>query len=66
MNKRIIKRFFTVGLGAILGYVYYYFIGCYNGTCPISRNPYVSIIYGALIGLIWSISNKKNEQPKNN
>jgi hypothetical protein len=37
-------------VGGGLGYVYYRFIGCSSGTCPITSNPYSSIIYGMLIG----------------
>ncbi|MEG8946443.1 DUF6132 family protein [Rosettibacter firmus] len=69
MNKKtIIKKSLPVLIGALLGYAYYYFIGCYNGACPISGNPYISTLYGALIGLIWILPNKKkdNEQSKNN
>jgi hypothetical protein len=42
------------GLGG--GYLYYHFIGCQNGYCPISSNPYISIIYGGVIGLLLALS----------
>jgi hypothetical protein len=35
-------------VGAGLGYAYYYFIGCNSGTCPITSNPYTSVIYGSV------------------
>lgn len=39
-------------VGGIVGYfVLYRLIGCSTGSCSISRNPYASIIYGAIIGL---------------
>lgn len=41
-----------VALGAVLGYLYYKFIGCASGACPISSNPYISTIYGALVGAL--------------
>jgi len=25
-------------------------VGCKTGTCPITRNPWVSMIYGAVLG----------------
>lgn len=37
-------------LGAVLGFVYYKFVGCATGTCPITRNPWTSTLYGAVIG----------------
>lgn len=38
--------------GAALGYAYYRFIGCSSGACPITSNPYMSVIYGALLGTV--------------
>lgn len=49
--------------GAIGGYLYYHFIGCVSGTCPITSNPYMSMLYGALIGgLLFSLFKKKTQQ----
>lgn len=45
--------------GATLGYTYYYFIGCHNGACAIQSNPYISTLYGALVGAIFLIPSKK-------
>lgn len=66
-KKSIIKRGLPILIGAGLGYAYYYFIGCNSGACPISSNPFISTIYGGLIGLVWGFQGKKkNEQPENN
>lgn len=48
-------------VGALGGYAYYYFIGCYSGTCPITSNPLISTIYGGVIGLLF-IPRKKKEK----
>lgn len=37
-------------LGATLGYGYHRVVGCSSGACPITANPYVSTLYGALMG----------------
>jgi len=37
-------------VGGAIGYAAYRFIGCSSGACPITSNPYVSIIIGALLG----------------
>lgn len=61
--KIYIKLLLGVSLGAIAGFAYYYFIGCNSGSCPISSNLYITVGYGALVGLILSIpSKKKNEK----
>lgn len=62
----IIKRIFPVLGGAVLGYAYYHFIGCNSGGCPISSNPYISTVYGALIGVVLGIPNKKKKEPTEN
>lgn len=53
-------------VGALAGYLYYYFVGCATGTCVITSNPYISTIYGGvlgfLIGNIWGTNKKKPEE----
>lgn len=67
MQKILLKRVLPVFLGGVLGYAYYYFIGCNSGTCAITSSPYVSTIYGAVIGVVFTIpSKKKNEKDNNN
>ncbi len=44
-----------IAIGAILGYAYYYFIGCSSGTCPITSNPINSILYGSFAGLVLTV-----------
>ncbi|HOL28867.1 MAG TPA: DUF6132 family protein [Paludibacteraceae bacterium] len=57
----MLKKFFSrhwlkvvgVLLGSIGGFAYFYFVGCKSGTCPISSNPYISIVYGAVLGYLF-------------
>ncbi|MBP1654012.1 MAG: hypothetical protein H6Q28_568 [Bacteroidetes bacterium] len=49
----------SVLAGAVLGYAYYYFIGCQTGACPITSNPLVSTAYGGLVGGLLSGSFRK-------
>jgi hypothetical protein len=50
------KRMGFTGLGIVLGaaagYLVYRFVGCRTGTCPITSNPYLSMIVGALLGAL--------------
>ena len=50
--RRII---FGVLIGAILGYAYYYFVGCSSGTCAITSNPVNSVLYGSFTGLVLAV-----------
>jgi hypothetical protein len=39
-----------VFIGLIGGYLYYHYVGCASGTCPITSKPLNSTLYGALLG----------------
>ncbi|MFI5153761.1 MAG: DUF6132 family protein [Chitinophagales bacterium] len=58
----------VIGLisGAIVGYTYYYFVGCASGACPITSKPVNSALYGAMMGgLFFSLFKKKEKSVKN-
>jgi hypothetical protein len=44
---------FVVG-GAAVGLAYHKLVGCRSGACPITANPYISTLYGALMGFLAS------------
>ena len=49
-------------VGAAGRYLYYYYVGCASGTCPLTSNPYISVLYGALMGfLLFDIFKKKEK-----
>lgn len=48
--KRRWVRIAGVLVGTIGGYIYYRYVGCVSGTCPITSNPYTMIVYGAVVG----------------
>ncbi len=43
-----------VGGGAV-GFALYKFVGCRTGACPITANPWTSILYGMILGLIVAL-----------
>jgi hypothetical protein len=59
MNKTSVKLGLFAVIGAIAGFSYYYFIGCNNGHCLISSNPYISTTYGFAAGLLMAWPSKK-------
>lgn len=47
-------------VGAIGGWMYWYFVGCASGTCAITSSPVNSSLYGAVMGgLLFGMFNTK-------
>jgi len=51
-SMSIVARLAGPVIGGALGFVYHKVVGCAGGTCPIVASPYLSILYGALIGFL--------------
>ena len=57
MKRTMILRIIIgIVVGGGLGFGYYKFIGCSSGTCPLTSNPYISTIYGAVLGVLVASS----------
>ena len=55
MNKMTFLHKYKLGIlglvvGGVLGYAYYYFIGCNTGSCAITSKPLNSTAYGMVMG----------------
>lgn len=50
----LVRTVFSVVLGGGFGFAVYRLLGCRSGACPIWASPYVSTIYGALLGFLLS------------
>lgn len=65
-RKTVILTAIGTLAGALAGYLYYAYIGCTTGACPLTSQPVPSTLYGAFTGgLIFNTftGNKKEEQP---
>ncbi len=49
-KKAILIIGIGVVVGAIAGYLYYFYIGCASGSCAITSKPFNSTLYGAAMG----------------
>ncbi len=62
MNKLFTVRWLVfVVVGALAGYLYWYFIGCSSGSCAITSSPVNSTLYGAFMGFLLSSSFRKEK-----
>ncbi|MBP6610058.1 MAG: hypothetical protein KA206_03115 [Paludibacter sp.] len=52
-------------VGMLGGFLYYFYIGCSSGACPITSNPYISVVYGGLMGYLIFDMLKKKEKTSN-
>jgi hypothetical protein len=44
------KPILFIVLGALGGFLYYYYVGCVSGTCGITSSPYASAAVGGFFG----------------
>lgn len=67
--KELLKKYkleiFGLGVGAVAGGGYWFFIGCSSGTCAITSSPINSTLYMAVMGvLIFGVFKKENKKNK--
>ena len=53
-------------LGGMVGFTYYYYIGCATGSCPITGNPWISTMYGAAIGWLMVLQRHREVTTEQN
>lgn len=51
-SRNMIKNIAGLLIGAIAGFVYYRMVGCTSGTCAITSNPYMSLLWGGVLGYL--------------
>ena len=50
LNKMGYRIIIGTAIGVIVGILYWEFIGCNGSTCPLTSNPYKTVILFALMG----------------
>lgn len=61
---QLLKKQWTYLLGIMVGglggYLYWFYVGCTTGSCPLKSSPLMMIIWGGLVGaLIFNIFKRK-------
>ena len=54
MGPGVFKIILAGIIGAGLGYALYKTIGCSTGSCPLTSNPWISTLYGAVMGILFT------------
>lgn len=64
--KSLIKKYKIMIIGVVAGiiggYLYWYFIGCSSGICPLTSSPIKSSIFGAVMGGLFFSPNKNKKK----
>ena len=55
----LIKLAIGIAVGGTLGAAMGYFGQCTSGTCPLTATPWRGAIYGAILGVVFSLSFSK-------
>jgi len=66
MIKKVFTQYWLVLLGVVIGalggYLYWLYIGCSSGSCPITSSPLLSSLWGAVMGgLLFSIFKREEK-----
>ena len=58
----MIKKGLILAAGGVLGYLYYHFVGCNSGACPLTSSPVSSVILGIAVSAIFLIPEKETKK----
>jgi hypothetical protein len=50
LNNMVLRIIIGIVIGGVAGFLYYKLVGCRSGSCPITSNPFSSILFGAIFG----------------
>ncbi len=46
------RELIGAGIGSVVGFLYWFFVGCESGSCAITSSPLNSAVYGAIMGAL--------------
>lgn len=46
----VLRLAIGVVVGGLMGFGVYRFVGCSTGACPLTSNPWISTIWGMILG----------------
>ncbi len=49
-SRSLWKPLLSISIGAGVGFLYYFSVGCSSGSCAITGSPYGSMIFGGFMG----------------
>ncbi|HTQ52631.1 MAG TPA: DUF6132 family protein [Candidatus Acidoferrales bacterium] len=52
----ILQMLIGTVVGAVLGFGWYELVGCRTGACPLTSNPFISTLYGMVVGALVATS----------
>lgn len=70
LKEKVKKAFSFASLAGLLigiigGFAYYKFVGCTSGGCAITSNPWLTMLWGALMGYLIGDMFRKKPQKEN-
>ncbi len=56
MTMSVVRPLVGAVLGAAVGFAVYKFVGCRTGTCPLTGNPWIAMLWWGVIGVMVTTS----------
>lgn len=59
-NKQAIRMLVGAMTGAVVGMLYWTYIGCNNGTCPLTNTPTKTVAFFTIMGALFTRKNSNS------